>query len=200
MLRYAARPLPDPWPWTASIFLEKTMAHNRTVVPVRRNIHDNEVHFPHGACEDGVVCAGCGAVYHDHHWGLPAAGRDATNIKQSAEARKAAGVNSHRVLCPACRKARDKNPGGIVTLSGDYWGTHREEILNLIRNEEKKAMGTNPVERILQIEEENGHLIVQTTHEKLAQRLGRALHRACHGEVEYKWSSDTKLVRVEWRR
>ena len=34
----------------------------------------------------------------------------------------------------------------------------------------------------------------------LAQRLGRALHRAYDGSVEYKWSEDNKLVRVIWTR
>jgi hypothetical protein len=176
------------------------MANNHNVVPVRRNIHDDEISFAAGTFEDGVICSRCGAMYHDHHWALPANAGRATAGKANEAALRAAANGSHRVLCPACRKAHERNPGGIVTLSGEYWGAHRDEILNLIRNEEKKAMGTNPVERILQIEERDGHLIVQTTNEKLAQRLGRAIHRACHGDVEYKWSEDTKLVRVDWHR
>jgi hypothetical protein len=167
------------------------MTHTHTVVPVRRNIHDGDITFPNGAHTDGAVCSHCGALYHNHHWALPA--------PKNGKAQKASS-NGHRVLCPACRKAEEKDPGGIVTLSGDFLAQHRDDILNLIRNEEKKAMGVNPVERILQIEEANGHMIVQTTNEKLAQRLGRAIQKACHGEVEYKWSDDTKLVRVEWRR
>lgn len=177
------------------------MAHNHTVVPVRRNIHDGDITFPSGTHEDGAVCAHCGAVYHNHHWALPTGGsaKSRQGVGKNGAARKAS-PNGHRVLCPACRKAEEKDPGGIVTLSGEYWPRHRDEILNLIRNEEKKAMSLNPVERILLIEEQNGHLVVQTTNEKLAQRLGRAIQKACHGEVEYKWSADTKLVRVAWRR
>jgi hypothetical protein len=178
------------------------MAHHHPVVPVRRNIRDGDVSFPNGTHEDGAVCSLCSARYHNHHWALPQATNGshrngASGAKGSGATGKTAS-NGHRVLCPACRKAEDKDPGGILRLSGDYWPQHRDEILNLIRNEEKKAMGVNPVERILRIDEENGRLVVETTHEKLAQRLGRAIERACHGDVEYKWSDDTKLVRVEW--
>jgi hypothetical protein len=173
-------------------------SHDTTVIPVRRNIHDGDISFPNGTHEDGAVCSLCGARYHNHHWALPVAGTNRNGSSGAATGKASSG--GHRVLCPACRKAEERDPGGIVRLSGDYWLQHRDEILNLIRNEEKKAMGINPVERILRIDEEDGHLVIQTTNEKLAQRLGRALHRACHGDVEYKWSNETKLVRVEWRR
>jgi hypothetical protein len=43
-----------------------------------------------------------------------------------------------------------------------------------------------------------GKIEIATTNEKLAQRLGRALKKAFHGDVTYHWSHDTKLVRVEW--
>jgi len=167
------------------------MANHHPVVPVRRNIHDNDdPYIPDVSAEEGVACSLCGAVYHNRRWSLNGV----------PERKASASATPHRVICPGCRKVQEKNPGGIVTLSGGYWGIHREEILNLIRNEEKKAMGINPVERIIQMEEQHGDLVIQTTNEKLAQRLGRALHKACHGDVEYKWSADNKLARVEWSR
>lgn len=39
-----------------------------------------------------------------------------------------------------------------------------------------------------------------TTHTKLAQRMGREMERAYHGEVHYHWSHQDKLVRVYWER
>ena len=39
-----------------------------------------------------------------------------------------------------------------------------------------------------------------TTDEKLAQRIGREIRKACGGAVEYRWSEDTKLLRVHWLR
>ncbi len=49
---------------------------------------------------------------------------------------------------------------------------------------------------------ENGHgrLIISTTTEKMAQRIGRAVKKAFHGEVAYNWSHDNKLARVDWER
>jgi pyridoxine/pyridoxamine 5'-phosphate oxidase len=73
--------------------------------------------------------------------------------------------------------------------------------MNLIRNEEERARGLNPLERVIAVKE-NGHggIVISTTNEKLAQRIGRSVKKAFHGEVAYHWSHDTKLVRVEWER
>jgi len=104
------------------------------------------------------------------------------------------------VICPGCRKVQVKDPGGVLTLAGGFWQQHRDEILNLIHNEEKRAIGTNPLERVIDIETDGDRLVVQTTNEKLVQRLGRALQKAYDGAVVYKWSEDNKVARVNWTR
>ena len=91
-------------------------------------------------------------------------------------------------------------PGGVLKLTGDFVWEHKEEILNLIRNESGKALTTNPLERIMSIESSDGGIEITTTNEKLAQRIGKALHKAYSGTVEYRWSGDTKLARVLWHR
>ena len=105
------------------------------------------------------------------------------------------------MVCPACLKIRDNFPSGIVTLGGGYVLPHKRELLKLVKNEEDRARGFNPLERVMAIKE-NGHgsVIITTTNEKLAQRLGRAIKKAFHGEVSYRWSHDNKLVRVDWER
>jgi len=40
----------------------------------------------------------------------------------------------------------------------------------------------------VRITEADGRLVVTTTNEKLAQRIGRALQKAYQGAVAYKWS------------
>jgi 3-dehydroquinate dehydratase len=77
---------------------------------------------------------------------------------------------------------------------------HREEILNLVRNETKKADSINPLERIITMESDEEGMEITTTNEKLAQRIGRAIHKAYSGDLEYKWSEDNRLVRVNWHR
>lgn len=105
------------------------------------------------------------------------------------------------MLCPACRKIKDDFPSGVLTLKGAATAPFRKELMNLIKNEEERARGINPLERVISIREDGvGDIVICTTNEKLAQRLGRAVKKAFHGEVEYTWSHDNKLVRVDWSR
>jgi hypothetical protein len=117
------------------------------------------------------------------------------------EKTKLTNPEAGKVVCPACLKIRDNFPGGIVTLKGDYVLPHKQDLMKLIKNEEERARGLNPLERVMSVKENGyGSLVISTTNEKLAQRLGRAVKKAFHGEVAYKWSHDNKLVRVDWER
>jgi NMD protein affecting ribosome stability and mRNA decay len=137
-----------------------------------------------------AVCTGCHAIYQRRHWHF-----DEDLYQQSA-----ARPEARQVLCPACRKISDNYAQGEVVLRGAFLQAHREEIMHLISNEEARAKGLNPLERIVRISESAGALTVTTTNEKLAQRVGRALQKAYQGEVSYRWSEDTKFAHVEWAR
>lgn len=138
--------------------------------------------------QGSAVCEGCQAVYRNKRWYV---GPEIVT----------AGTTTIKVVCPACLKIRDNFPGGIVTLAGGYVLPHKRELIKLVKNEEDRARGFNPLERVMSIKE-NGHgsIIINTTNEKLAQRLGRAIKKAFHGDVKYHWSHDNKLVRVDWAR
>jgi hypothetical protein len=165
--------------------------HPQGVAPQRRNIQNyHDPYIPDTHLVEGTRCSECGAIYHNQHW----------TLDEAIVTRLSIDREQPEQVCPACRKVRDQDPGGVVTLSGPFWSDHRDEILNLIQNEEKRAMATNPLERLIDISSEGENLVIRTTNEKLAQRLGRALHRAYNGEVEYKWSEDNKLARVSWFR
>jgi NMD protein affecting ribosome stability and mRNA decay len=138
-----------------------------------------------------LVCNECASVYHGHRWYLK---------EQALEAVHAAKETIGHIVCPACQKIRDKMPGGVVRLVGGFVSTHKEEILNLIRNEGDRAKQTNPLERVMDIETANGSVDILTTNERLAQRIGKAMHKAYSGEVSYVFSQDTKLARVTWQR
>jgi NMD protein affecting ribosome stability and mRNA decay len=102
--------------------------------------------------------------------------------------------------CPACRKIADGFPSGVVTLRGKFLQTHRDEILAIVRNEERRARGTNPLERIMDIRDGGESVEILTTDEKLSQRIGREIRKAYHGTASYKWSEDANLLRVNWAR
>lgn len=152
------------------------------------DIVNKDPYLPRGAGKV-AVCEGCQAVYMKKRWYL------------KTDAAKTADLPETKVLCPACLKIRDNFPGGIVTLSGDFVIARKQELLHLIRNEEQRARGFNPLERVMSIKENGrGGIVINTTNEKLAQRLGRAIKKAFRGIVIYRWSHDDKLVRVDWIR
>ena len=161
-------------------------------VRTRRNIQRyGDPYLPKLDAGEVAVCQGCRAVFRRRHW----------TLDEALYARATAGAGARQTTCPACHKVRDGYFGGEVTLAaGPFLSRHKEEILNLIRNEEGRAKGLNPLERIIALSEKNGAVVVTTTNEKLAQRIGRELRKAYQGRSVFHWSEDTKCLRVKWVR
>lgn len=172
------------------------MVHNGQPQPnninrIRRNIENyGDPYISHHGTEKTVICSVCEAVYSGQRWYL----------KEQVNFKKLKNLAIGLTICPACRKIRDNSPGGIVHLSGSFLSRHKDDIINMIRNEGVRAMETNPLERIMDIEGEGTDYNILTTNEKLAQRIGRSLYKAYSGNVKYTWSEDNKLVRVSWKR
>ncbi|MBW3625175.1 MAG: ATPase [Armatimonadetes bacterium] len=116
---------------------------------------------------------------------------------------EAQSPDAHRVdvICPGCKQVQDHNPGGVLTLSGQFLIEHNEEIMNLIQHEDEKARGVNPLEKIMEMNKDGEDtLVITTTNEFLVQRLGKAVHRAYNGDIEIKFGGDDVPVRVNWHR
>src|SRR5438046_1419094 len=79
----------------------------------------DDPYIPDQHLEDGTVCMRCGAIYRSQRWR-----RDEGASQTLLEA-----GTPNQVVCPGCRKIADHDPQGIVTLRGDYWPQHRDEIL-----------------------------------------------------------------------
>lgn len=157
----------------------------------RHDIQDlDDPYRPDRHLADNTLCRACGAVYRDQRW----------VIDEALSRLLSAAAVPVEVTCPACRRIEERNPQGIVTLKGDYWPQRQEEILRMVRHEETAATCDNPLSRIMSIQESEGSLVIETTNQKLAQRIGRAIERAHGGHASYFWSSDDPLVRVEWER
>ena len=140
--------------------------------------------------EDVAVCTGCKAV----SWGKRWFSEGDEGVKRPA------GHVPGKVVCPACQRMKDNNPAGVVTLSGDYLLQHEEVILNAVRNIEAKARAKNPLARIMEIGQEGKVLTIRTTHEKLAEKLGREIYKSHSGTLNFQWSEDESFVRVNWSR
>ena len=147
------------------------------------SVRSSDVYLSKRGLPEVALCKVCGLVYRNKRWQAEAAPEIST-----------------QVLCPACQRTEDHNPGGVVTLSGPYLAAHKAEILNTIRHLEAKSREKNPIARIMDIKEEDGHITVTTTEDKLAQKLGREVFKSQKGELHYQWSHDQNLVRVEWMR
>ncbi len=149
-----------------------------------------DVYVSKEGMKEFAVCGGCQAFYHDKRW-YPAG-------DESVSA--GSGALRHEVTCPACQRMRDNNPAGVVTFSGDYLVAHENAILNAIRNVEEKSRAKNPLSRIMGIGQEGNGLIVRTTDERLAEKLGKEIYRAHSGDLTFQWSKQESFVRVNWHR
>lgn len=71
-------------------------------------------------------------------------------------------------------------------------------IFNQIKNVEEEEMKYRPLERIISIEEQNDEIIIKTTYEHLARRIGEAI--AHKGDLKLNYPEGKKYVRVYWQR
>lgn len=158
----------------------------------KRVDHEGGLRRPPRKLAEPTSCQKCGAVYSDGRWVLRAMAHEDPKHKhwRPAEA----------TICPACKQIESGAVGGFVTISGKFLKEHRDEIHSLINNEVGRTLEDNPLSRIMSLSEKSGRLIIETTTEHLAQRLGRALEKAYSGEVTYDFSHENKVARVNWHR
>jgi len=103
-------------------------------------------------------------------------------------------------LCPACLQVRDGQVGGIVQFSGTFADAHRQELLNRIRNVEKKTQEERPLERIMSLKENKKGIVVSATTEHLVARIGKSIQRDFGGELDLRYAPEDKFALVHWHR
>jgi hypothetical protein len=135
-----------------------------------------------GKIAEPALCMDCGAVYHVGHWQW---------LSKPAQA--------HLARCPACQRIHDHFPAGYISLIGDFFAAHEQEILQLIRNHEAKEKQEHPLQRIMDIEKTAHGTLVTTTDIHLARGIGEALLHAYRGELEFHYNPEQILLRVTWQ-
>jgi len=135
-----------------------------------------------------TLCNQCALIYHKGRW--------------QANTVAPAGDTAYRALCPACHRMKDREPGGLVYLSGSYLNDSQklDEIINVVKNQEKLAQTQRPLLRIMWIERHSNEVEIATTNVHLAQRLGKAVHSAHAGDLEIKYAPGTRFARIYWKR
>ena len=158
----------------------------------KRVDHEGGRQRPRRATTEPAYCPGCGAVYVKRHW------------SHLASARVQAGKTGRPLevrVCPSCRRAQSGAPHGFLHVDGEFFTSHRGDIEQLLHNEVKRARVEHPLDEALTWETLVGDgLLVTTTTEHLAQRLGRALRSAYDGDLHFGFSHENKLAHIWWRR
>src|SRR5512140_1484066 len=114
-------------------------ASRRTGEKGQRTPHSMDAYQEKGGVKGAAYCT-CGAVFRNKRWYFEESGSD-----------RHAG---HELVCPACRRIADRNPAGIVSLSGDFFADHESEIHNLINKTAQGAVTKNPLGRVMDISNE----------------------------------------------
>lgn len=133
------------------------------------------------ALPEPTVCPQCNAVFQAGRWCWG-------DIPKEA----------HHQLCPACHRQNDNFPAGFVSLGGQFFVTHRDEIVRLINREEERERREHPLKRIMTVEQQDDTMLVTTTDTHLARGIGEAVHRLYRGDIEFDYNAEEDLLRVNW--
>jgi NMD protein affecting ribosome stability and mRNA decay len=155
--------------------------------PIRRDRliqeFEHDTYKSRGKLPEPTVCSDCRAVFHKGRWqwlDTPA--------------------GAHQTRCPACHRIADRYPGGYLTLGGDFLKNHRDEILHLARNIEAREKNQHPLRRVMAIEDQDDAVLITTTDMQLARAIGDAVHAAYQGEIDYRYTEESNILRVGWSR
>lgn len=175
-----------------------TIKHKRKGGSVKKPVtKHSDPYLNMAKAKDMAVCFDCESVYHDKRWSTI---EDFAKANTDIDTRKMVSEAMHFAVCPACHKIADGYVGGFVTMEGEFFMSHKEEILNAIRNKEMKVKHSNPLSKVMAIEEDDHKVVISTTTGKLARSIGSQLGKSFKGDVSYKWGGYDGATRVYWHR
>jgi NMD protein affecting ribosome stability and mRNA decay len=152
---------------------------DRLIKEKRHDVYQERNKWP-----EPTLCTECGALFVGGRWSWQAASSAQTN----------------KTICPACRRIADNYPAGYVEIKGSFFDEHRDEIISLILNIEKREKDERPLERIISIVGAKDYATVTTTGIHIARRIGEALSRAYKGGLSFQYATAAQSIRVYWER
>jgi hypothetical protein len=143
-----------------------------------------------GAEPGTTICPLCHAISEGSRWYLDE--QQYTQLRQDPDIK----VD----LCPADRRIQRQMFDGEVVLQGEWLDKHKEEVLNWVRNEEKRARLINPMARLATIQEREHHIYILTTSQVLARRIGSGMKSTFKGRLSVQKLPYEGFTRVRWAR
>ena len=137
------------------------------------------------------VCPKCGAVWDGDRW-VPEP--DANLLAEFSRKTHCAE------LCPGDLRIEKRQVEGVVTLKGKFLQSHRDDIDNLVARVAREGRRRNVAARVLETIEQDNGLLIETTDEHLAERMGKEVEKAFKGDLEIKWQKKDTFARVTWQR
>lgn len=136
-----------------------------------------------------VFCSGCGIVYYHKFWHH--------SLEDWKHLSGKEGIKF--ALCPACRMIKNKEFEGELAISGVENRKLKEEIKNVLANSGELAFRRDPLDRIIEIKEGKNQLVVRTTENQLAARLGKKIKLTFGGEMTVSHSREEDVVRIKMK-
>ena len=127
-------------------------------------------------------CPVCGLTFRDGRW-------------QEGAREMGAGP-----LCPACRRTVGHHPAGEVRLTGPFVAAERAAVLARVLHVAARESAEHPLERVAEIRQDEGVVVVTTTGAHVARAIGRALSAAWDGVLEIEDDDAEVGIRVRWSR
>lgn len=102
------------------------------------------------------------------------------------------------VLCPGCQRIERREYEGEVHLRGPLLKEIQPQVMGLIAHLENQARQANPISRVASVEDCGREILIYTTTNSLAERIGRALHRAFKGQLRFQRLPGEHYSRICW--
>jgi NMD protein affecting ribosome stability and mRNA decay len=134
---------------------------------------------------DPTLCKICGAVFTAGRW------QWLDTLPDSAE----------EIRCPACQRIHDRVPAGYLTLEGEFFVQHRDEIMHLIHNHVERQRLQHPLQRIIDSQSlKGGGVEISFTEYHLPKGVGEAIKSAYQGQLKIQFAEASGQERVHWER
>lgn len=137
-----------------------------------------------------TICPVCHSISDGKHWHL--------DEKEYQRLRRDPGVRIE--LCPADQRIQRQMYDGEVVLRGSWMQQHKDEVINFVHNEEKRARETNPMARLATVQDRGDYIYILTTSQALARRIGAGLRSAFKGRLVVQRLPYENFTRVRWAR